>query len=119
MKYKVWHDKDNDVIRFSQNESLNADDIREVTPQIEKLARDTGLKHIIIDLSKGATATLDKGARQALKEFAMPDMFDKIAIFGANPAMKMIAKVIFTITRSSESTNFFKTEDDALAWLKE
>lgn len=118
VKYKVWHDERNDVIRFSQTESLNADDIRKVTPLIENLAQETGLKCILIDLSRGSTATLDKEARRALKEFSMPDIFDKIAIFGANPAMRMIAKVIFAITRSSDSTKFFKAEDEALEWLK-
>jgi hypothetical protein len=119
MKYQVWHDKENDVIRFSQTESLNADDIRKVTPLIENLAKETGLKCILIDLSEGPAATLDKEARRALKEFAMPELFERIAIFGANPAMRMIAKVIFVITRSSDSTQFFKTENDALRWLAE
>jgi len=119
MKYKVWHDEANSIIRFSQTQPLDADDIREVSPIIEKLAAETGLKSILIDLSKGPSATLDKEARKALKDFAMPDMFAKIAIFGANPAMRMIAKVIFAVTRSSDSTKFFKLEEEALAWLQE
>ena len=119
MKYKVWHDEANSIIRFSQTQPLDADDIREVSPIIEKLAAETGLKSILIDLSKGPSATLDKEARKALKDFAMPDMFAKIGIFGANPAMRMIAKVIFAVTRSSDSTKFFKLEEEALAWLQE
>ncbi len=118
MKYKVWHDETHNVIRFSQTQSLDVDDIRKVSLLIENLASETGIKCMLIDLSQGPSATLDKQARQALKESAMPDVFDRIAIFGANPAMRMIAKVIFKITGSSDSTQFFKTEAQALVWLK-
>ncbi|MBD3284762.1 hypothetical protein GF359_00335 [candidate division WOR-3 bacterium] len=118
VKFKVWHDEKNNVLRYDQNESLKANDIRKVTPLIEKLAIQTGLRCILIDLSKGPAATLDKEARKALKDAAMPDMFEKIAIYGANPAMRMIAKIIFKITGSSESTRFYKSEEEAIAWLK-
>ncbi|MBN2381015.1 hypothetical protein JXM67_14550 [candidate division WOR-3 bacterium] len=48
----------------------------------------------------------------------MPDMLDKIAIIGANPAMRMIAKIVFSITGSSMYARFLKTEKKALDWLK-
>ncbi|MBD3286652.1 STAS/SEC14 domain-containing protein, partial [candidate division WOR-3 bacterium] len=44
--------------------------------------------------------------------------YDKVAVVGASPGARMIAKVALAITGVSKISRFFKTEDEALAWLK-
>lgn len=43
---------------------------------------------------------------------------DKSAIFGASPAVRMASKIALAVAKKSKITRFFKTKEEALAWLK-
>jgi hypothetical protein len=66
--------------------------------------------------------TLVKMDKETRKEFSKAQetaRLDKIAMFGANPMTRMTAKVVEVVTGNAGRSKFFKTEAQALAWLKE
>jgi len=70
----------------------------------------------LIDLN-GARRTSAK-ARKIFQERIMDDRTGRVALFGLNPVAKVIASFVLGITRKKDM-RFFKTREEALAWLKE
>lgn len=120
MKYKVWYNLEADALYIQTFEKLDKNDVYDIMSEVNKELEGKGRRSVVVDLTHGSSAMVDKEARKAFKELATPEAFasEKIAVFGASPAVRMLAKVILTITGVSKKTRFFKTEDDALRWLK-
>ncbi|MBN2381016.1 hypothetical protein JXM67_14555 [candidate division WOR-3 bacterium] len=72
MKYKVWYDETHSILRYSQTEPLNAEDIREAISITVRLAHDTKQRRLLVDLSEGPTDMLDKEARKVLGNTPCP-----------------------------------------------
>jgi len=70
--------------------------------------------HLLVDLNKAGKS--DPGARRLWKKMAEhPDMH-KVAYYGLHPVARVIASFVTSVT-TKEDVKFFKTEEDALAWL--
>jgi len=70
----------------------------------------------LIDLNKGEKASAM--ARKMLREYTENEIDGKIAFIGLHPVSRVLASFFMGITKK-EDMRFFKTKDDALAWLKE
>lgn len=119
MKYKTWFDNEKDVLYVQVFDKLGKEDAHGIINDVNKALEGRSHKPSIVDLTQG-TPSVDKEAREAFKEIAIPEAFtsEKVAVFGASPGVRMIAKVLLTVTGFSKRTRFFKTEDEALRWLK-
>jgi len=116
MQHKVWFDESQGVLRLEVLDDFNSDNIEEMFVKVEELFEGRSQKLILVDISMMPNLSLDKKTRRLLQEKAVP--FDKMALLGATPVTRMMAKVILTVLGKSASTYFCKTEDEALAWLK-
>jgi hypothetical protein len=75
-----------------------------------------GRANCIIDLNKAGKPSAQ--ARRAGIEAFSNDKVGKIALFGLNPIARVVAS--FVMGRSmKKDMRFFKTKEEALAWLKE
>lgn len=118
MKYKVWFDEEIGAVCFKQMEPLTVEDVHEVVPRILGLAEGKEHRYVFVDLSEANTGIVDREARKAFSELAAPQNFERIAVYGASPSMRMLAKIILAVTGVSKVTKFFKTEKEAREWLK-
>lgn len=118
MKYKVWYNEEVEALYIQTFERLTKDDVGEIMARVNATLEGRQRRFVMVDLSEGSSDMVDKEARQAFKEIADPDDFEKLAVFGANPSVRMLAKVVLAITGVSSKTRFFKTEAQALRWLK-
>ncbi len=119
VKYRLWFDDEHDVAYLKVFDSLGERDIRELMALTKEIF--DGRKHcrILCDLTESSAGLISRGVRRAFKENANIVDYEKITLVGANPSMRMVAGVILTITDTVSKTRFFKTEAEALAWLKE
>ncbi len=71
---------------------------------------------IIIDLNKAGK--ISTGARKNAAKFADNEKIGKLAFLGLHPVARVIASFFMGISRKKDM-RFFRTEAEALAWLKE
>ena len=118
---KIWLDEDG-ILRFKLGNMMNEETLKMLnTKFIEFGTKASGKIKVIIDLSKityKSTINLRKNAIRILKDTLKDPGYDKVAFFGGNMLSRTV--VSFIITASTfKNIKIFKTEEDALKWLKE
>lgn len=118
MNYELKYLDDQGVLRFRSFVALNGEDVRQLMPALVEMSKDKERKLLFVDLTQNPTGgMLDKGARQAAKEFPNIAKFDKIAVIGVTPVARMFVKIGLSLIH--QTGRIFKTEKEAIAWLKE
>ena len=75
-----------------------------------------GKMHALIDLNRAGKTS--PGARKRQKEISEHEKTGKVALFGLHPVARVVASFVMGISKNQDM-RFFKTEEEALAWLKE
>ena len=75
-----------------------------------------GKVNTFIDLNKAGKTS--PRARKRQKEISEHEKVGKIVFFGLHPVARVVAAFLMGISRKKDM-RFFKTEEEALAWLKE
>ncbi len=125
-------EKDREIIIDAGRLYLGDDNILYITPlegnmdeqlAIEACRAALGLQNMIegkvnalIDLNR--VGKQSAGARQRWKEWNDNEKTGKVAYIGLHPVARVLAAFVMGITRKKDA-RFFKTEEEALAWLKE
>lgn len=118
MKYELWYDEGRGVLYLKTFTLLTREDIEGLLPLVEKHFEGKPHRHLLADMSENPAGFVDQEARRLLKSEADSIRFDKFAVVGASPATRMITKIAITLLGKSDVSRFFKTEEEALAWLK-
>ena len=71
---------------------------------------------VLADLNKSGEHSSE--SRKIWKEMTEHDKTGKVAIFGMNPVARVIASFVMGVSQKKDM-RFFKTKEEALAWLKE
>ncbi len=74
-----------------------------------------GKVNCLIDLNK--VGQQSSGARKIWREWSENEKTGKVALFGLQPVARVIASFVIGVTRKRD-IRFFKTREEALAWLK-
>ena len=74
-----------------------------------------GKVNLLIDLNK--TGRPSPEARKKEQEAFEDERIRKVALFGLHPVAQVIASFVMGVTRKKDM-RFFKTKEEALAWLK-
>lgn len=119
MNYALWFDDKKGVLYIRTTGMLSKPDIDMVTVDLEKGFEGKTERLVLVDVSESPVNLIDRDARRALRASGSVINFDKIALVGAVPTTRMIAKIAMGIIGKSDVTKFFKTEEEALRWLKE
>ena len=75
-----------------------------------------GNLNVLIDINKTGQPTSQ--ARKTGLERLGKEGYGKVAMFGMHPVARVLASFIMGVTKK-EDLRFFKTNEEALAWLKE
>lgn len=118
MNYKVWYDTELKAAHLKIINMSTKEDVEGYMPALDRLLKDKPDRHVLVDLSDNPPGLLDKPARKAFRDYAESLRFDKIAMHGANPVIRMVAKVAVSALGMAHITKFFETKDEAIAWLK-
>ncbi len=74
-----------------------------------------GKVNCLIDLNK--TGQQSSGARKIWKEWGENERTGKIALFGLHPVARVLSSFVMGVSRKRDM-RFFKTREEALAWLR-
>lgn len=123
MKHKIWYDEENEVLREKIIGSLTEEEVPEFLESVDAIFKNKEHCHAVIDLSEASNQIYTTGGRKKLAEgSAKLGYNEKVAFVGANPRVKMIAKVLIAGTRfvgKPIASRFFDTDEEALSWLRE
>lgn len=117
MKHKIWYDQDNEVLRQQVIGEYSSQEARESGAEYSNGLEEKPYRHLIVDLSQ-AGKMQDRQTRKITNESLENADISAVAFVGATAATRMIAKVLMKLGSSRIATDFFKTDEEALAWLK-
>ena len=70
----------------------------------------------LVNINKSGKSSI--AAREMYKEMGKDELTEKVAVYGAHPVARVLAAFIIGVS-DVKNTRFFKTEEEALLWLKE
>lgn len=117
MKHELWYDEENEIIHLTFKSDLLTSHISEIKGKLLELAEGKTHRQAIFHLSgvyKVENRETREQANLALKEANITDL----AIVGGNAANRMIAKVLLKTGALKTKGDFFRTEEDAIKWIK-
>lgn len=124
MKHKAYYDVKHEVARMDiigeipQDIDAQHELAHQLVKGVEEALEGKDHRHLLIDVSETPSMyQLNRETRKILKEGGNRLGIERIAVVGADPITRMMIKVIVVLLRKSDS-KFFKTEDEALGWLK-
>ena len=118
VRHRVYYDEENGVARIVHYDVICADDARQFLETLAILLEDKSLKLLLDDSTRVSASRMDKETRKIFMGAGDALGVDRVAVFGADPMTRMMSKIIFTIAGKIDSTKYFKTEEEALRWLK-
>jgi len=92
--------------------------LAESITSIKQMLKSTENRNILADITDSARVLPPKEDRKSMVEMAKDLDWHKIAVVGADPVLRITSKVILAVMGKYKEARFFKTEDEALAWLK-
>lgn len=114
MNHEVFYDEASNLVVIRVKGKLTEDDIVQMSVDNHRYKKNYSL---VLDLRE-ATGMLDKKARHRLKLEYADNPPARTAIAVTNPAVRIVVNLIMGVSRDSQSTRFFESEDAAVGWLK-
>ncbi len=113
---RIYLGEDNvlDIINVGEIDEKTAIAMKEAIQKLMNMAE--GTVYTLTDLTKAGKTTPE--ARKVFKTFIEPGARGKIAYLGMSPVARVLAYFVMGSSRK-EDMRFFKTREEALAWLKE
>lgn len=87
---------------------------REIASEFFRITN--GRIHFLIDLDKAGKNSPE--ARKTWTQLSEHEKTSKVAIFGLHPVARVLASFVIRVSNSNNQ-RFFKTQEDAMAWLLE
>jgi anti-anti-sigma regulatory factor len=104
------------VLFITEQENPTTESSAQMTIDVLKAIKEHGITKALIDLSK--TSTPSSGARKNIVNMFKKSRLDKISLFGTSTPIRVVAGFIMRAA-GMENVQFFKTEEEAVAWLEE
>lgn len=117
MKHEIVFDSEKRILTVRVDEVFTLEETIELENKMTDLVPGEENFRLLIDMLK-STAKLDKQIRNRLQEQMSDERISNIAVLVANPAVRMVGKVIIAAMGKSADTKFFSSNEDALAWLQ-
>ena len=114
--HRIWFDEGTNILHLEINWDFSIEDSKEYGRISKRMLMGFNGRRIqMIDLTNAKA--MDRVARGQLKDFSVSYGEDPelTAIICPNPVVRMFAKIIMRSSRTR--SNFFKNEEEAMAWI--
>ena len=118
MKHQVWYDKQNEILRLQVVDFFSTQESREIGQLYPDQLKERPYKQLVVDLSQAGemeNRETRKIQNESLKQAGITD----VAYVGASAATRMIAKVLMKLGSLNAKSEFFKSDDKAIKWLRD
>lgn len=117
MKHKIAYDEEEGILRIQYIGEIIPDEYRQTAEEVLKMPEEN-LKRILVDISQTVTPMWNRETRGMLAKSTPTIEGSRVAVIGASAAIRIISKAFVHIGKTQSQTRFFKTEEEAVAWLK-
>ena len=112
----MWADENN-YIRIELLADLTKKDVTQLEKDVLNISQTVkGEKNILFNIGKSQTTDFE--GRKLYSEIARMKIWHKIAIFGGSSSARVLAKFFVATVYLPNKVKLFKTEAEALEWLK-
>jgi len=117
MKHKLYYDEENKVVALDVTGEFTLEEAQETMKLMRESFSDKAPYPFLLDLGK-LTSDLERETRKHLQNEAGNVGIARMAMVVTSPMTRMTAKIVSAVIGKRNETGFFKTRQDALAWLK-
>lgn len=117
-EYKVWLDEDG-IIKGILYGDQDKDTTKNVIEEVNiLLSREKSIGSVLIDMSETGRPTSESRRLHADNIKSNPENLRKLALYGASTMNRVMANFIIKASGRADMVRYFKTEKDAIEWLK-
>lgn len=117
MKHKLYYDEENKLVVLEVEDEFTLEEAKETMKLMRDSFADKAPYSFLLDLEK-LSSDLDRDTRRLLQTEAGNVGIARMAMVVTSPMTRMTAKIVLSVIGKRNETGFFKTRDEALAWLK-
>ncbi len=115
--FKHWYDEKEGMLRVDVLQRFDAEATDKFFTTVAEYTEEQQ-RYVLCFVDDDAQKLVDKETRKVAAEKGKLIKWSNIAIWGAKPGLRMVAKIVMTAIGKGNSTKFFKSEEESLAWLK-
>lgn len=116
MKHEIWWDEENSCVRMKLVGEFEPNDARWANDQITAMFEARSRRCLLID-HRLSPAPVGRESRAVLEEHVSKLEIEKMGFFGVTHLNRVVAKIVVAVSGQTQSTKFFKTEAEAIAWI--
>ncbi len=107
---------ENDIIYITVIGDIDSEKATKMNNAVLKLMNmKAGKIDVLADNTRAGKPSSE--ARNIMHEFILHEKYGKLAIYGLNPVSKIVASIFMGLSKKKDM-HYFKTKEEALAWLK-
>lgn len=114
----IYYDEEQQILFAKPLRNFSAGEMKILLEEMAEKLEDKERRCLVADVSLVPTLQLNRETRKLLQEQGKRLALEMMAIVGASPITRMLAKIVTTVLGIRNTSRFFKTTDEALAWLK-
>ena len=118
MEHKTWYDDENELLRLTVTGPYSTLQARELGESFHGLLEGKPYRQLLVNLSEAGKME-SRETRQVQNEILKDAEITDVAYIWAAAAPRMIAKVLMKLGSLNAATDFFKTDDEGINWLKD
>lgn len=118
MKFEERYDEKEGILHIHVLERFDVETVDLLCTLIPQKYSKEQQRYWLVKVSDEAQNLVDKEVRKIAAEKVKLLQWEKMAIWGAKPGLRMISKIVLTAAGRNNSTKLFKNEEEAFAWLK-
>jgi len=117
MKHKIHYDEKHQILIQSIIGDFTTEETRYFGQKYNELLEGKPYRQLVVDLSEAGKME-NRETRSVTNEMLNAAQITDVAYVGATAAIRMIAKVLMKVGSLKAESNFVKSNDDAINWLK-
>ncbi|MBN2380563.1 STAS/SEC14 domain-containing protein [candidate division WOR-3 bacterium] len=117
MKHQVFYDKKTRILRLSFIGKVEIGELQELVHKLNSIPGEYKL-YTLVNLTEMKMPNWDRQTRETLASGLNQEDYPRVAIVGASPVIRMLARMFTPFLNRKQAIAFFETEEEATAWLK-
>lgn len=119
MKYGIKYDQEEGMILADILETFDEEAGAGFLDTLKDEFTEEQRRYMLAYMAEEAQPLPDKNTRRLLRTKINEVPLGKVAIYGAKPGLRMVAKIILAAVGKGSDAKFFTSREEAFSWLKE
>lgn len=114
---EVHYDAEKEILFVNPFRNVSPEEMRILLEEMIRILEGKTHRRLLADVSSVPGLQMNKETRNILKEKARELNLERMAVVGASPITRMLAKIVTTVLGVRGDTKFFRTVTEAVDWI--